>query len=274
MVITIIQATEPAVTGAPSPIHTPNPTDTPTSTPEIAFTSMSPDGRWLARGAEETATDAGDRHAWLDVSKTDGSVAWRVVDERSGQALGQTTPKPFGWSQDGRYLYFTNYGVPDGCPGFVNGSDLQRVDLLQGSVTEILPGVGFWLALSPDESRLAYIGYRQRGLIVRDLATGEEREIGLDNNVESARLGHILWSPGGTQLVLTAGFNLCGPPEERAHSIIRVALSDGEHTTLIEPDRRLFVTQAWQTPGRVLLTDQDGRRWEMDVDTGDVDQLQ
>jgi hypothetical protein len=140
-------------------------------------------------------------------------------------------------------------------------------------VTEIVPGVGFWLALSPDESKLAYVGYGGRGLVVRDLATGEEREIGLNSDVESAKLGHIIWSPDGTQLALTAGFNLCGPPEERAHSIIRVALSDGGHTTLIERDSRLFVTEAWQTPGRIVLTDQDERRWELDVDTGGVSQL-
>jgi len=253
----------------------PAPTETPASpTPEIAFTSMSPDGVWVAQGAAMPATDAGTRHTWLDASRTDGNVEWRVIDERSEQALGQTTPRPFAWSQDGRYLYFTNFGIPDGCPGFVNGSDLHRVDLSDGSVTEVVPGVGFWLALAPDESKLAYAGYGGRGLVVRELATGEEREVTLDSDVEGAKLGHIVWSPDGTELMLTAGFNLCGPPEKRTYSILRVNMSEGSHSTLIDQDSRLFITQAWHAPGYILLTDKDEHRWEMDVGTGEVTHLE
>jgi hypothetical protein len=256
-------------------VATPDQTETPSSpTPEITFTSMSPDGKWAAQGAAMPATDAGTRHVWLNVSKTDGTVDWRVVDEWSEQALGQTTPKPFAWSRDERYLYFTNFGVPDGCPRFVNGSDLHRVDLSDGSVTEVVPGVGFWLSLSPDESRLAYVGYRNRGLVIRDLATGEESEVALSSDVEDAQLGHVVWSPDGTRLVLTAGFDSCGPQEERTHSIIGVDLSKGSHTTLIERDNRLFITQAWHAPDYALLTDNLDRDWEMNVNTGEVTQIE
>jgi hypothetical protein len=268
---TLATTASPAATAT----MTPGRTETPSSpTPEITFTSTSPDGKWAAQGAAMPATDAGTRHVWLDVSKVDGTVEWRVVDEWSAQALGQTTPKPFAWSQDERYLYFTNFGVPDGCPGFVNGSDFHRVDLSDGSVTEVVPGVGFWLSLSPDESKLAYVGYRNRGLVVRDLATGEEQEVALDSDVEDAQLGHVVWSPDGTRLVLTAGFDLCGPQEARTHSITGVDLSKGTHTTLIERDIRLFITQAWHTPDYVLLTDNLDRGWEMNVNTGEVKQTE
>ncbi len=268
---TLAATSTPAATTTVTPV----PTETPASpTPEMAFTSMSPDGTWAAQGAAMSAADAGTRHVWLDVSKTDGSVEWRLVDEWAEQALGQTTPRPFAWSRDGRYLYFTNFGVPDGCPGFVNGSDLQRVDLSDGSLTEVVPGVGFWLALAPDESKLAYAGYGGRGLVVRDLATGEEREVTLESDVEGAKLGHIIWSPDGTKLMLTAGFNLCGPPEGRMHSIIRVDLSEGSHSTLIDRDSRLFSTQAWHAPGYVLLADKDEHHWEMNVDTGEATQIE
>lgn len=176
----------PTTTSSPAATATmmPGRTETPFSpAPEITFTSTSPDGKWAAQGAAMPATDAETRHVWLNVSKTDGTVEWRVVDEWSAQALGQTTPKPFAWSQDECYLYFTNFGVPDGCPRFVNGSDLHRVDLSDGSVTEVVPVVGFWLALSPNESQVVYVGYGDRGLVIRDLATGEEREVALDGDV-------------------------------------------------------------------------------------------
>lgn len=50
-------------------------------------------------------------------------------------------------------------------------------------MTEVVSDVWFWIALAPDEGKLAYVGYGGRGLVVRDLATGEEREAGLSHDV-------------------------------------------------------------------------------------------
>ena len=275
----------PTATSVPTKMPTERATAAPTATPEFTdwdsetWASVSPDGEWIAQAMAALPIVHGtyvseNYYTQLKVTSIDKTVEWTVVDEWSPWGLGYTTPQPFHWSKDGQYLYFTNRPVPDGCPGFVNGSDLGRVDLSDGSVTEIVPAVGLWLALSPDESRLAYVGYGGRGLIVRDLTTGEEHEIGLDRGAEGADLGHIVWAPDGTELMLTARFNSCGPPEERIHSIIRVDPSSGPYTTPVDSDRRLFVTEAWHAPGHVLLTDKDERHWELDVRTGDVTRVE
>lgn len=40
--------------------------------------------------------------------------------------------------------------------------------------------------------------------------------------------------------------------------------------TLIEKDKRLFVTKAWLDEDRIRLSDQEGKEWEVDVATGSL----
>jgi len=254
-----------------------NPTETPTATPVLTdmdvreWSSTSLDGAWTADGLAAFPKE-GEEHYYtqLKIARADGTLTWVVVDVWSPLALGYTTPQPLYWSQDGRYLYFTNRPVPDGCALFVNGSDLQRVDLTDGSVTEIVPHVGFWLSLSPDETTLAYIGYGDRGLVLRDLATGQERATQVNAEAEDSQMGHIVWSPDGTALMLTVAINPCSPAEQRANSIVRVEVETSSQTRLICQDSRLFTTAAWPTPERALLKDKDGNDWWMNTATDDV----
>jgi hypothetical protein len=73
-------------------------------------------------------------HTRLELVSADGAVKWTLVDQTLNYGLGYTTPRPFQWSGDGRYLYFTNVAVPDGCTLFHNGSDLYRADLTHRQV--------------------------------------------------------------------------------------------------------------------------------------------
>ena len=147
--------TPPTSTEIPTAKVTLTKTDgTPRATPVLAemenrtWSSRSRDGRWDAQGMVAFPGDGGEEYyTQLKVKKTDGTVEWTVVDEWSRSGLGYTTPQPFHWSRDGRYLYFTNEPVPDGCGLFVNGSDLHRIDLSDGSVTELVPSSGLWLSL-------------------------------------------------------------------------------------------------------------------------------
>lgn len=238
------------------------------------WSSTSPDGAWVARGlAALPKSSGGDRYyTRLTVARSDSSQEWPVIESWSELALGYTTPRPLRWSEDGRYLYFTNRPVPDGCSVFVNGSDLQKVDLSDGSVTEIVPPVGLWLSLSPDERQLAYVGYGDRGLVVRDLSTGRELQTEVEAAQETgdAHVGHIVWSPDGEALVLTVAIDACGPPGERVHTIVRIDAETLSQTTLITEDERLFTSQAWSERGRVSLRDRDGKRWWLDPRTGEL----
>jgi hypothetical protein len=226
------------------------------------WSSASPDGKWTAQGRSAFPKRGEDYYTQLKVSRADGAVEWVVVDEWSPFGLGYTTPRPFQWSQDGRFLYFTNKPVPDGCAVFVNGSDLWRVELADGSVTQVVPSVGLWLALSPDEATLAYAGHSDRGLVLRDLTAGTERGVGLDPG-QVYQAGQITWSPDGIALVLTLAIRPCSKGWGESTSIVRVEADTLEQATLIDQDSRLFTILEWPTAERVLLAD---KRWSALVD--------
>ena len=288
----VTPADVPTVAATDPPALTPVPTETPTAqatippTPTVQATISptatpiieemesdtwsitSPDGEWRAEGMAAFFAGGGESYyARLSVTQTDGTVEWVAVDEWSGFGLGYTTPQPFHWSRDGRYLYFTNRPVVDGCGVFVNALDLQRLDLGDGSVSEMAPSLGLWLSLSPDETTLAYVGYGGRGLVLRDLLTGIERETVLDPG-SSYAAGHVVWSPDGAALVLTLAIRPCFADWAESVSVLRVQVETLEQTTLIREDERLFITAEWATLERVLLRDDEGNEWWMDASTG------
>lgn len=205
----------------------------------------------------------------LEVVNTAGIVKWTLVDQTLNYGLGYTTPHPFYWSADGRYLYFTNLAVSDGCSLFHNGSDLYRADLSTGQVTEIVPPWVWWVSLAPDEQTAAYIRWNgeRLDLVVRDIVTGDERKTRLEAKYTQA--GNILWSPDGQALVLTLAANPCDPARW-IQSIARVDVATLSPTILIRDDKRLLTTTEWPEANKVLLTDKDGNIWTMEATTGDL----
>jgi hypothetical protein len=167
------------------------------------------------------------------------------------------------WSADGQSFYYTNRPVPDGAALFVNGSDLQRVDLSDGSRTELVPAVGLALSLSPDANTLAYFGHGERGLVLRDIASGEERETGFVTG-ENETAGAIVWAPDGSALVFTVAH------EFSTLSILRMEVETGEMTTLVEASPDLYPTEGWTEADQVWLMDPRGRYALLDPITGAV----
>ncbi|MCC7161199.1 MAG: hypothetical protein IT331_01790 [Anaerolineae bacterium] len=264
-------------TAEPSVAATTRPTETEgTATPVLSAMNFheqnfsSPDGKWSVK--VQVALPAAGRAMYytrMVVDEVEGPRNWTVLDRWSNWGLGYTVPEPFHWSKDGTALYYTNVPVPDGCPVFVNGSDLVRLDLTAGHTEQVVPSVGLWLSLAPDEKTLAYIGYGGRGLVIRD-AKGNERELPLDYGSEPYQAGKILWSPDQKTLVYTVARRPCAGDWAKSTSLIRVDAATLEQTVLVREDTRLLTTVEWETPGRVLLSDNDGRRWWMDAQTGEM----
>ncbi|MEJ2266500.1 MAG: hypothetical protein P8X95_23895 [Anaerolineales bacterium] len=276
---TLTPATSP--TSQPSPTPATSPTAQPSPTPDLgamqstttSFTS--PDEEWVMRVARALPLDdqgelyADYGHDRVEVSSSDGTRSWTVIEEWFTLGLGLGSYEPYRWTPDGQYLYITYVPVPDGCALFVNGTDLRKVDLGSGEVTQLAPPVGLNLSLSPDENTLAYIGYGDRGLVLRDLETGQERQADIYQSGGEAA-GDILWSPDGSALVLTLAHQPCTTNWAASTSILRVDLETLEVTPLIEQDKRLFTTMEWSQPDQVILKDKDGNLWTMDPGTGAV----
>lgn len=276
--VTILSTATPVPTKMPTARPSSTPTrEMPTAIPSVenfelrTWVSSSPDGQWIAQTTAKfpTSSDAENYYTQLKVSQTKGNVEWIVVDAWEEWLIGHTIPQVLQWSRDGQSLYFTNQVVPGGCAVFVNGSDLHRLDLGNGNVEALVPDVGFWLALSPDEATLAYIGYGERGLVIRDLATGNEREMKLEPD-QDYQAGHIVWSPDGAALALTLALRPCTTNWADATSIVYVEVGTLTHTTRLSEDQRLFITVEWITENQLLLRDNDGIEWLMDVTTGTI----
>lgn len=270
--------TLPTQTAPPGPTDTPRPTPTviavATTTPapgalDLDWTSTSPDGQWTATALTGNLFEGESYYVRLRVEGSTGAQVWVPVDEWRPMGLGYTTLGLLQWSADGQRLYFTNVPHPDGCSLYVNGGDVQVLDLRTGQVTELMPEQGLWLALSPDETRLAYIGYGMRGLVIRDLATGQEQSVALERPVPDAPLGAMVWAPDGSALALTASHDVCGI--EGTTSILHVDLATGEVRTLVDADARGLTTVAWPDElGQVVLHDANGVEWWVDVESGQL----
>jgi hypothetical protein len=206
-------------------------------------------------------------HTRLEVVSADSAVKWTLVDQTLNYGLGYTTPRPFQWSDNGRYLYFTNLALPDGCAVFHNGSDLYRADLSNGQIIELVPPWAWWVSLSPDERTAVSLRWNGAALdlVARDIATGDERQTQLETKYTQA--GDIVWSPDSQALMLTLAANPCDPARW-VQSIVRVDLVTLSLILLIRDDKRLLTTTGWSEANKVLLTDQTGNSWTIDATTG------
>jgi Tol biopolymer transport system component len=241
--------------------------------------TISPDGRWRVVAQVSTPVIVGEDEmeefpsgakyqVTLTVESTDSDLVWGVVDEWRNSGLGADYPGPLQWSADGRYLFFTNVPVPDGCAVFVNGGDLWRLDLQTGEAVELLPFVGLAMALSPDSQTLAYYGAYGRGFQLHDLTTGMETPLDLpDYGGAWWQIGGISWSPDGRQLVLIQVIDPCG---DQLTAVLRLDLDQREFVTLIEPDERGFTLLNWRRDREIRLLDGDGRVWYLETNSGEI----
>ena len=208
------------------------------------------------------------------VIRLDGAIEWTAEDAIHPGALDFRFAVPLLWSQDGESLYFSHQVRGDGCLSGEH-SDLYRINLQTGEITSILPDIGDWLALSPDEQTLAYITLPDR-LVVRNLASGAEQEIRLDiedelqHDYPGTRLyeSDVVWSPTGDAFALSVEIDACG--KYLLQALIHVNASTLSQTTLITSTPETFgrfTMLGWPTAAQILLRDQKRERWWLDVRT-------
>ncbi len=279
----------PTATASPTPTASATPTVSPTPTaalPDpatlevmITDTVTSPNGRWQAISTQSEAIIVNESpEYYVSLTVTDGTTTWTPVAEWRGFGLGHMWPAAFQWSQDGRTLYYTNLGGIDGCYYFTNGTDLHRLDLSDGRITEILPQYQTLnLSLSPDEATMTYIDYDYDGnvvsFVVHDLATGEEQSVAISEPGTYAQAGQIYWSADGSEVaVLTLIYDICQPTE--SSSIVRINLAKMTAVTLIPQDDRHLRILDWPDPTQpeIRLFDKDGNRWWLDIHSGELNQ--
>jgi hypothetical protein len=179
----------------------------PTITPDLAgleqqpWSTTSPDGTWIVEGLTALPTQSGEQYyTEMRIRQVDGELSWMPVAGWQPFGLGYTTPRLVHWSTDGRYLYYTNAPHPDGCGLFVNASDLQRLDLTDGTVQEILPQNSTWVLEAAPDGTIAYVDGTT--LVLFDPKADMRQEIFLDFAQANVQLGNLVWSPDSQRLRL------------------------------------------------------------------------
>ncbi len=234
----------------------------------------SPDGKWIAYFFGSQHIDYK-----LSVANFDNTTIWNINQTNVG---AEAWSIPYRWSQDSKYLYFNIYVAIDGYVPFYQGAGLQRLDVLNGTVSEILSSgylsdptydIYSWnfvpFSLSPDDKQLAYINNsdNETQLVIRDMKTGKEKSLFFKGY---SNAGSISWSPQQDQLVLaiTKGINW----EDTLCSIALVEVDSLTSKTLVK-DKDLdwvFDPIMWTNNHTILLKERGGPYLYLDITTEEL----
>ncbi|MEZ4514903.1 MAG: hypothetical protein R3C62_23770 [Chloroflexota bacterium] len=274
----------PTATAFPVPTITPPatattavfPLPTPTATPnaasdvQILWTATSPGGAWTATTSYDVPEgyDQFQTQFWL--TNADSGAAWLLLDELRPLGMGYTTPKVIGWGEGEMSVYFTEAGQADGGGIFEYHHGLWRGSLLDGSVTELVPEDTADVAVTGggEGETAVSAAYNSPDLLIHDLATGAVEAVPLPAPFDL--IGGLVWSPSGSQLAVT----LVSNPFDSRHTIVHYRRADWQPTILLADDTTdRFVTEGWDDETTLLLHDQAGQPWQLDVVSGEYMRL-
>jgi Tol biopolymer transport system component len=161
---------------------------------------------------------------------------------------------PMGFAPDGSFYYGLWISIRD---VYVGTLDKRREKFLAPpeKLTGYFVGHNGSPEWSPDGNYLAYISnrnpdllYGPNSLYVRDLETGEEREVVRPQEIQwfgSSSMGGISWSPDG-RLILSTGV------DKKGRGLYVVDVKTGEMTALLYSDVRIF-SPRWSADGKAIF---------------------
>ena len=200
----------PKISPATQLTNIPSPTSTPETRVYIPEDSASPNGEW--RGVVTVTTIGKDTNILFELSNSNNSKIWQVENkdfkEPENPMDGYLYPYIFKWSDNGSHLYYSYLTTGgDGCyiPSEPGGYSLRKFDLSTSEDTLILEKRGTWLALSPDETKLAYVQDWDGNVTLLDIENQTEQIVPLPTITDVYSLvdttDYIIWSPDGSSLV-------------------------------------------------------------------------
>lgn len=196
---------------------------------------------------------------------------WILMDEWSEGGLGYAIPALLGWSADGKYVYFDDAIIPDGCQplgGFQQ--NLRRADLTNGDTLSIPIDWTGGITLSPDSTKLVYYDWEKVEVGIYDLVTQEEQRIPfeLPEKMEYWYAGNFTWSPDGQSVLFVIDYG--DPCFRTGGSIRRINIQKNEVITLLEKDGQTFRIVEWTELDRVLISDAE-RKWWLNPVSGSLE---
>lgn len=160
---------------------------------DIRNSVISPSGKYLAL----VQIKSGVQSLHLRQIETGNSV--EIVPRINGRFIGAA------FSESGEQIYYSVSENPE--PNQPAVSTLYKVSVLGGAAREILRGIDSPAAVSPDESRLAFVRRRaeskETALILTDIEGRNERILAIRPAESGFTGGGAAWSPDGKSLSAT-----------------------------------------------------------------------
>jgi hypothetical protein len=270
---TATQTPSPIPSETPSATYTPVIKITPTPSTKVLDSMESPNGEWTTILEKGTFFDIDNSYVFRAID-TNGEVVWLIEHIVSEDAFVML-PNPFYWTNDGQYLYFLYHGFCDGCMPCGNGFYLHRLNLDTGQVEDLIQESGTWYSMSPDERRVAYISV-ERGIVIKNLLTGEEIEsqFDLSSEYEHIDFSDLTWSPDENSLLALGVIDLCWvppSPESNDYVIVQLDTHTLEQETIVEPNVTLQRILSWPEMNKALISTNTGDRW-LNLETGEIEE--
>lgn len=277
---------EPLVISPATETLTPVPLPTDSFTPTITLVaetvvfeeSTSPNEEWtgiVTITSRETSKDL-----LFKITNNRNDQIWIIEQtdvSKDGNPLpGFMYPYIFKWSQDGKYLYYSHLSTfNDGCFGYFSpgGFDLIKFDLSTGNSILLREDKATWMALSPDEKRLAYIDTFGGNVSILDIDSGIAQIYPLpsvkneDNFVTDT--SDLYWSPDGKSLVYAHYIGACDLIVPFSY-VIQLFPDDHKQIILIENSDKGYIPIEWNIQDNILLRDSEGKQWRLDPTTKEI----
>ena len=188
---------------------------------------------------------------------------------------GYLYPYIFKWSDQGDFLYYSHLTTGgDGCyiPSEPGGYGLRRFDLLTGEDTLVLEKRGTWLALSPDETKLAYVQGWDGNVTLLDIEKQTEQTVPFPPITDVYGLvdttDYIYWSPDGNSFVYAFLWGDCG--DYFISYIVHFDINTQEQTILINHDEHGYIPVEWNEQDKILLLDNENNNWWLNPVTKEI----
>lgn len=228
---------------------------------------LSPNGQWAEANCGPDS---------IIIIRMDETKEWSLS---SDSLIGPYTDHFTGvdhWSKDGAYAYVGVNPHTDGYwEPFHEATDLFRLNLETGQISEVLKGGYYSFTFSPDDSMLAYIETDQSPIILtlRDLQTGAEQTFKFESKYNTG--GSYVWSPDSKKLV----FSIVQYDENNfkyvASSIVLWEREKQDVTVLIKDYQFPLTPIEWVEETKIMLQVlyEDDTKFEFDLKSGELKQI-
>lgn len=150
---------------------------------------------------------------------------------------------PLGYANDGRHIYISQ--IPAASPG----TDIAAVDTANGQVEVLFragPSTIVDPTLSPDRTRLAWVGVGCSSVCVGDLTSGQVQTL-TSTDLGAPPYFRPAWAPDGYRIAVGRQ-----PGPGGAAGAVAVGL-DGSSMALMPPGKGFDAPMAWSPDGRLLI---------------------